>query len=570
MENNQESFNRVIAYIRKSSEENERGEAHKQQNSLDYQRRFVKDAIVKHDLKLVHSIFEDDKSAYDAFSRDGFSEMLKFLDTHHDEIDGIVCTEISRLARNFGDGGLILWNMQKGVVKRIYTYTKVFTNSSTDQMMVAIEFAMSKKSSDDTGDRTKQGMRSKAHTMYHPARRPILGYIGEGRVGARKWIIDPKNGPLVKQVFEQYATENFTFVEITNYAYDIGLRSTDKQSTNSKISVNTWRNRLTDIQYTGIFYHEGEKIVGQYEPLILPELFYRVQNVITENEHPKSTHIDYAYSSLAKCSRCGGMLSGTHKKGITYYRCGKKKLPCKDMVRVPYVPENKFENNLINAFEELEIDQETWQEARNYVSELNQPEKAQLRQQIIQLGQQISSEDKVQLSIDRKFASDEISKSDRDRLMEDSRQRMASLKYSLVKCENILEELNELMYRFLDDVKYITKRLRAASSENKRELVQIFCENLVWDDEKLHWDWKKPYFIFLNQSKSSTLLPRLDSNQQPSSYKNSRFTSGLGLCHSLTKLVRDRVYSLYTFTPKTFEDLARRCPEPVRCRSPPN
>ena len=72
--------------------------------------------------------------------------MLSYLKAHKDEIDGIVCTEISRLVRNFADGGMLLWYMQSGIVKRIYTPSKIFTNSSSDQMMVAIELAMSKKS----------------------------------------------------------------------------------------------------------------------------------------------------------------------------------------------------------------------------------------------------------------------------------------------------------------------------------------------------------------------------------------------------------------------------------------
>jgi len=64
-------------------------------------------------------------------------------------------------------------------------------------------------------------------------------------------------------------------------------------------------------------------------PLILPELFFAVQEVLTGHGHPKEAHLDYAYSGLIKCGKCGGMLSATHKKGITYYRCAKRLSPCK-------------------------------------------------------------------------------------------------------------------------------------------------------------------------------------------------------------------------------------------------
>jgi hypothetical protein len=54
-------------------------------------------------------------------------------------------------------------------------------------------------------------------------------------------------------------------------------------------------------------------------------------------------------------------------------------------------------------------------------------------------------------------------------------------------------------------------------------MVDIFCENLKWDGEKLHWDWKKPYLYLSKPSKNSTWLGDRDSNpnnwdQNPESY----------------------------------------------------
>lgn len=511
----EEQFNRVIAYIRKSSEDNEKGQASKQLNSIKYQREFVLEAQKKYDLKLVHSPFEDDRTGYEAFVRDGFSKMLDYLSERKGQVDGIICTEISRLARNFGDGGMILWYLQNGTIKRIYTPTKVFTNSSSDQLMVAIEIAMSKKSSDETGDRTKAGMKSKSFNLKHPARPAILGYLTEGPVGQKKWIVDQKIGYLVRQVFQQFATGRFTFEQIAEYAYQIGLKSKSKKTTTGKLSKNTWQNRLSDIQYTGIFEYDGEKIPGKYEPLINSELFYEVQEVMSEHQHPKETHLEYAYSGMVKCGLCGGMLSGTNKKGITYYRCGKRRAPCIDTKRITYVPENKLEEALLVALETIEIDQETWNVARDYVNEINQPQKIDIKRQIRMLGEKIGAEEEMQIEMGRKYSSKELPKNDYYRLMDDSRQKEASLRKTIVKCENIAHELDELMYQFLDNIKYVTKRLRIALPRNKREMVDIFCENLEWKDGKAQFHWKKPYFILAKQPNNSNVLPGLDSNQRP-------------------------------------------------------
>lgn len=431
-------------------------------------------------------------------------------------MDGIICTEISRLARNFGDGGMILWYLQNGTISHIYTPSKVFTSSSADQLMVAIEFALSKKSSDDTSYRTKETMKTRARTLKHPSRPAILGYKGEGPKGARKWIIDKKIGPLVRQVFREFATGKYTFKEIAEYAYRIGIRSKARKTTTGKLSENTWHGRLRDRQYTGIFIDNDEEIVGEYERLIDSDLFYAVQAVIQNNKHPKESHIDYPYSNkLIACGLCGDWLSGTNKKGITYYRCAKRRLPCKNITPWPYVPEVELEKQLIKEFNQIEIDEQTWHVARDYVVELNQPQKFDLKRKVRDFTSQIGTEAQRRIDIGNKYIDSKISKREHDALLEDSHKNEAHLRKQLVKCENLVHELDELMYQFLDDIKYITKRLETSLPTNKREMVNIFCENLTWKEGKLRWDWKKPYYILAKQSKNPTVLPRVDSDHEP-------------------------------------------------------
>jgi len=73
-------------------------------------------------------------------------------------------------------------------------------------------------------------------------------------------------------------------------------------------------------------------------------------------------------------------------------------------------------------------------------------------------------------------------------------------------------------------------------------------------------------------------LPREDSNLQPSSYSIPSVTKRSGLSYLHLHLRRGRVYSLYTFilrqaqdkSSTLFRNLARDCPIPIWCRSPPN
>ncbi len=53
IKDDQIKYDRFVAYIRKSSEDNEQGEANKQLNSLEYQRKFVDEALKQYNLKLI-------------------------------------------------------------------------------------------------------------------------------------------------------------------------------------------------------------------------------------------------------------------------------------------------------------------------------------------------------------------------------------------------------------------------------------------------------------------------------------------------------------------------------------
>ena len=93
--------------------------------------------------------------------------------------------------------------------------------------------------------------------------------------------------------------------------------------------------------------------------------------------------------------------------------------------------------------------------------------------------------------------------------------QIQSIKVQAQRLKDALVELEKLMDSFVDSLKSITSRLEISLPENKRELIDIFCENLRWNGEKLLWDWKKPYYIFINQPISSNVLPRVDSNHGP-------------------------------------------------------
>ena len=77
------------------------------------------------------------------------------------EADGILVWSLNRIARNPLDGGMIIHLLDSGVLKEIRTPSNIIKNDGNAKFMLQIEFAVSKKSSDDNSESVKRGNREK-------------------------------------------------------------------------------------------------------------------------------------------------------------------------------------------------------------------------------------------------------------------------------------------------------------------------------------------------------------------------------------------------------------------------
>src|SRR3989338_4793079 len=88
----------------------------------------------------------------------------------------------NRLARNAFDGGWIITAMDEGKLLEVKTANGTYRNTSNDKFMLALEFGMAKKSSDDNGDAVKRGTKTKLNMGWYPSRAP-LGYLNSKIAG---------------------------------------------------------------------------------------------------------------------------------------------------------------------------------------------------------------------------------------------------------------------------------------------------------------------------------------------------------------------------------------------------
>jgi hypothetical protein len=149
-----------------------------------------------------------------------------------------------------------------------------------------------------------------------------IGYVNERGKGI---MPHPEFSGLIKKIFEQYATGNFTLKNIREKFNALGLRG----KSNNGLAVSNYQTILKNPIYTGMMRHNGELCEGKHEPIISKKLFDDVQEVMTRKSKPKTNELkSYAYRGLFHCGECGCFITTETKKGHNYLRCTKRKGPC--------------------------------------------------------------------------------------------------------------------------------------------------------------------------------------------------------------------------------------------------
>lgn len=303
---------KYLAYCRKSSEEDT-----KQIQSIDTQKRILRDYVVGHDLQLV-DLMEEKKSAKDDGERLVFQQLIQRFKLG--EANALLVAHIDRIARNEIEAGEVIKLLGNGVIQEIRTPSNTYA-SVNDLLHLGIEFLFAAEYSRRLSIRVKEGIQSKLLKGEYPKQAPI-GYINkDGKI-----YPDPISSPLIQLLFEEFSTGQYSLKQITKLMYEQGLRT--KQAGN-KVVKSAIHRRLKDPVYYGMIRYNDQLYSGTHTPIISKALFDRVQVVLTGKARPKKQRHEFLYRGYLTCEMCGCMLTASIKKGrYVYYYCTNGKGHC--------------------------------------------------------------------------------------------------------------------------------------------------------------------------------------------------------------------------------------------------
>lgn len=540
-----EKCQQAVMLARVSSRKQERGA------SLDAQVESIQAYCHRNDLTIVEPtpkafVFTESSTRG---GRKKFNEMIDFIE-HQKRKTAIVVHTLDRLQRGFGECEKIKELLKADKIEVHFIQEALILDKfSSDDDFTRYDFGIlsAKLYLTSMNRNVKRSQKHNREAGLWQGLAPI-GYLNAKDERKRATLIlDPERAPIIKQIFEEYATGDHSIQSVWKSALDKGFTSKEPnynpRSKNFGIRCPVSKNKIHDILtnpfYYGCMYVADEeidektkkpiktfykKIQHVYDPLISKELFDKVQAILKsknrENfcKEQKYAGIPFSLRGLIKCE-CGCMMTPERhrKKGnvYTYLRCPHRNKDCKQYL----VPEETILNQL---------NQEIFKKIR-----ISPTMRELLKTSIIQ---SLEDEKKINANV-RKKITDEIfmvdSRLERlwesylDRVIdkpkyESEKEKYLTQKRELVEKANkytdITKELKENVEKAINFVADVSNLMEVASPDDKNMLLKRLLDNCVLHGDTLTYEIKAPFdkLISCNNYKqwSNVALDNLDEFEQ--------------------------------------------------------
>lgn len=314
--------------------------------SLDAQERLASEYCAKKQLVAV-SVFRIAETASKSTERRVFNEMIRYVTKNR--IKHLVVEKVDRLTRSFKDMVMIDNWLEADESRQVHLIKDGLTmykhSRSQDKLNWGVKVLFAKNYTDNLREEVYKGRMEKLADGWLPGK-PPYGYKTIGEQKHKIHVPDAEKVPLVVKLFEAYLDPNHSLTTITNYAEEIGLR-TSKGRPFSRSAIT--ENILTNPFYIGINRWQGVDYTGKQEPIIDKTLFEAVQTKMRRKFSPKYRKHDPDYRGIIQCADCAGTITWEFQKAVWYGHCNRYKgCPPKKFAK-----QSDIEKQLFKHFENL-------------------------------------------------------------------------------------------------------------------------------------------------------------------------------------------------------------------------
>ena len=234
---------RVTFYARVSSESDE------QLNSLGNQVAHYEELIRKNkNWTFIPGYIDEGLSGISTKKRENFNRMIE--DAAMDKFDLILTKEISRFARNTLDSIQFTRQLLGYGVGVFFQNDNINTMDEDAELRLAIMSSIAQDELRKLSSRVKFGHQQAIKSKVVLGNSRIFGYVKDGG----KLVIDEEQAGMVRELFELYATGQYSMKQIETIFWQKGYRNHN----GNKIAHTTMSNMIANPKYKG--YYVGNKV----------------------------------------------------------------------------------------------------------------------------------------------------------------------------------------------------------------------------------------------------------------------------------------------------------------------
>ena len=498
-----------VIYARKSSESEDR-----QVLSIESQIHELKSLALRHNVG-VADVLTEAKSAK-APGRPVFNDLMRRI--RRGNVQGVLCWKMDRLARNPFDAGLVLQAQLDGKLQRIITSDGVKTTDGNDRLLGTFEFALATKYIDDLRANVKRGNRTRLLNGW-PTTRPPVGYLEERQGETVVIVKDPDRFDLIRRLWDLILTGTVRpsrALQILNEEWGYRSRKTKNQGGNP-MSMSGLYGLLANPFYKGINWRRGtgESYVGKHEPMVTPEEFARVQEVLGRKARARPVDHDFTFSGLLHCSSCGRALVGEQHvkrtgKRYVYYRCHRRRPG--EKCSEPTLPEQALRDQFAADLRRMSISKDAADWVRDNLGRTLTNEMDQLqatKESVEKAIEQATKEEDTLITLRVRGSIDDEAFDRRRAAIQDHK---AHLQLKLGRPMTSAADLLARLDRALNFSQSAAETFENGTSVQQRQIMESLGSNFRVTNRKALYIANKPFSFFEKSTASSLWWATEESN----------------------------------------------------------
>ena len=506
---------KAIILARVSTKEQEEG------YSIAAQKHRLQQYCERKGLEVVRT-FEVVESSTQGDRRD-FMQMIEFIRKQR-ECVALVADKVDRVQRSFKEYPLLDALIQEGLLELHFNTENYIIHResvSQERLMWSIGVVMAQSYVDSLRDNVKRSIDQKLRIGECIGTAPI-GYLNvRDQRGRSQVVVDPDRALLVRRIFQEYSTGQYTLGEMTKKAKEWGL--CNYRGFKKPLDKSQMHRMLQNPFYYGEMQVKGRRFPHVYEPIITKELFSACEAVrLGWHKKPFAyAEKDHIFRGLITCATTGKIVTTDTKTKI--YQNGRKaeysylmtwnpKEPSKKI----WVREQDVMQQMEQVFKSMSPEADIFEDVIGYARQVCETEKVFHKRQMQELRHEA---DNIQAKLDKLMdllLDDAIGKEEHDQKRQKLKQRQIELTNQINSYNMADDGFRDAVVDTLELGRKAHELFVGSNNAGKRRLINFVFSNLRLNGGELQYTLRKPFDLFIKATDIGEWRTRSDSNARPS------------------------------------------------------